>query len=90
MSLYVPQVEMVNEHGEVASPVKRRRTGESDRLSALEDGLASSGPHEAVALLVTAFPPLSADSRLALFILLGRKYRGYKHKKRQSRQTGQH
>ena len=45
------QVEMVNDVDDSAP--KKRKT-----LSDLESSLASSGPHEAVALLATSFPPV--------------------------------
>lgn len=50
------QVEMVNEIDDPA--LKKRKTTPSRRLSDLESSVASSGPHEAVALLATFFPPV--------------------------------
>jgi len=49
-------VEMVNEVDDPA--LKKRKTTPSRRLSDLESSVASSGPHEAVALLATFFPPV--------------------------------
>ena len=46
------QTEMLNEY---TTQSKKRKA--SDRMSDLESSAASSGPHEAVALLASAFPP---------------------------------
>lgn len=46
------QVAMLNEY-----PTQRKKRSHSSRLSDLESSAASSGPHEAVALLASAFPP---------------------------------